>query len=112
MPTLTQSSLSQIPQGLRKAPLWPILITVGLGVLGTLLALRGLDFYRLPIHVRPDHDDYRVLSPTGMVGQGYGFVGTALIFLNLLYLVRKKFERLGRGNKLLRDGKNVYAGGS
>jgi hypothetical protein len=33
------------------------------------------------------------LNPAGLVGHGYGIVGTAMIATNLLYLVRRRFTR-------------------
>lgn len=66
----------------------------------TELMWRGYSFYRLGLADRPAHPDYRTLNPAGFLGHGYGIVGTALIFTNLLYLVRRRFakhipERLG-----------------
>jgi hypothetical protein len=39
------------------------------------------------------HPDYRLLNPGGLLGHGYGMVGTALILTNLLYLVRRRFAK-------------------
>jgi hypothetical protein len=61
--------------------------------LAALLARRGFGFYRLGLTERAGHPDYRLLSPSGIVGHGYGILGTALIFTNLLYLVRRRFAR-------------------
>ena len=61
--------------------------------LTTYLAWRGFDFYRQSLSQRPMHPDYRKLSPSGLIGHGYGMVGTALILTNLLYLVRRRFAK-------------------
>ena len=36
---------------------------------------------------------YRELKPAGLLGHGYGIVGTGLILTNLLYLVRRRFAK-------------------
>jgi len=56
-----------------------------------LLTWRGFGFYRLSVAARPGHPDYDTLNPAGLLGHGYGIFGTALIFTNLLYLVRRRF---------------------
>jgi hypothetical protein len=76
----------------------------------THLLVRGYSFYKLGVADRPGHPDYRTLSPSGFLGHGYGIVGTALIFTNLLYLLRHKFakyisDRLGTVKSWL----NVHA---
>jgi len=62
-------------------------------VAATELMVRGYSFYRLGIADRPSHPDYRTLNPAGFLGHGYGIAGTALIFTNLLYLVRRRFAK-------------------
>ncbi|HEX8791838.1 MAG TPA: hypothetical protein VF765_12880 [Polyangiaceae bacterium] len=61
--------------------------------LATELTWRGYSFYKLGIAERPMHPDYRTLNPAGFLGHGYGIAGTALIFTNLLYLVRRRFAK-------------------
>ena len=75
----------------RRVGFW-ITIFVLLSV-ATLLTYRGLGFYRLNIAERPVHPDYHTLNPAGLLGHGYGIVGTLLIFTNLLYLVRRRFAK-------------------
>lgn len=82
----------------RRRSLAPIVILLVLAVLIVVLAIRGFDFYRLPLPERPDHEDFRVLSPTGMVGQGYGFAAGILVVLNLAYLIRRRFPRVRLGS--------------
>jgi hypothetical protein len=57
------------------------------------LTWRGSSFYRLGLAARPGHPDYHTLNPAGLLGHGYGILGTALIFTNLLYLVRRRFAK-------------------
>ncbi len=74
-----------------------IFTIVVLTILATLLWARGEDFYRLPLAERADHPDFRTLSPSGLVGQGYGVIGFLLILSNLLYLIRRKLAGLPLG---------------
>jgi hypothetical protein len=57
------------------------------------LTWRGFSFYRLGLAARPGHPDYHTLNPAGFLGHGYGILGTALVFTNLLYLVRRRFAK-------------------
>jgi cytochrome b561 len=61
-----------------------IAITVG-------LAYRGWSFYRLSLEDRVEHSEYRTLRPSGMLGNGYGWVAATLVVMNLSYLVRRRF---------------------
>lgn len=67
-----------------------VAITVG-------LAYRGWSFYKLSLEDRPEHAEFRVLRPSGVVGNGYGWVAAMLIVMNLSYLIRRRFggTRLG-----------------
>ena len=79
------------PRTQRRIGLWiTVVVLVGLT---SYLAWRGFDFYRQGLSERPLHPDYRKLSPSGLIGHGYGMVGTALILTNLLYLVRRRFAK-------------------
>lgn len=58
--------------------------------LGTLaFALAHFDFYTLPMEARPVHERYRDLRPSSGLGLWFGLAATALIVLNLLYLLRR-----------------------
>ncbi len=67
-----------------------VAITVG-------LAYRGWSFYRLSLEDRVEHSEFRLLRPSGLLGNGYGWVAAMLVVLNLSYLVRRRFgnARLG-----------------
>jgi hypothetical protein len=71
--------------------------------IATGLAYRGWSFYQLPIDERVEHPDYRTLRPSGLLGNGYGWVAAMLIVLNLSYLIRRRFggARLGSMQKWL-----------
>ncbi|MEZ4362110.1 MAG: hypothetical protein R3B48_18120 [Kofleriaceae bacterium] len=55
------------------------------------LAYRGWSFYRLSMLDRVEHPDFRTLRPSGVLGNGYGWIAAMLIILNLSYLVRRRF---------------------
>lgn len=75
---------------------------IGLGLLLVVGAaavwIRGSSFYLLSSHERFDHPDYRVLSPGGPLGQGYGVIASALVLANLSYLLRRRFARWRMGS--------------
>lgn len=55
-------------------------------------------FYLLDLESRIDHPLYEELRPAGLVGHGYGIVGTALMLTNLLYLARRRLSFLQFGS--------------
>lgn len=69
-----------------------VLIAISVG-----LAYRGWTFYLLSLEDRVEHPEFRTLRPSGVLGNGYGWVAAMLVVLNLSYLVRRRFggARLG-----------------
>jgi cytochrome b561 len=63
-----------------------ILITVTVG-----LGYRGWSFYRLSLEDRVVHAEFRTLRPSGLYGNGYGWVAAMLVVGNLSYLIRRRF---------------------
>src|SRR5262245_36442340 len=55
------------------------------------LAYRGWSFYRLSLEDRVEHPDFRLLRPSGLLGNAYGWVAAVLVVLNLSYLIRRRF---------------------
>lgn len=68
-----------------------LLLTLILVALTVALAYRGYSFYKLPLQDRVEHPDFRALRPSGLWGNGYGWVAALLIVLNLSYLIRRRF---------------------
>jgi cytochrome b561 len=63
-----------------------ILISITVG-----LAYRGWSFYRLSLEDRVEHPEFRLLRPSGALGNGYGWVAAVLVVMNLSYLIRRRF---------------------
>jgi cytochrome b561 len=63
-----------------------VLISITIG-----LAYRGWSFYRLSLEDRVEHPEFRTLRPSGLIGNGYGWVAAMLVVLNLSYLIRRRF---------------------
>lgn len=76
----------------------PWLTVLALAALAAALFWYGRTYYTSPIEARFEHPQYQRLRAAGLVGHGYGIVGTALILTNLLYVVRRIFPRLSLGS--------------
>ena len=79
-----------------------ISVLIGLALLMTLgPGLFGAGYYLTPLQERPFHPLYDLLKPTGLLGQGYGVVGSAMIILGVgLYAARKRIRRLSSLGKI------------
>ena len=76
--------MSEVVEARRmRASVLPWALGILLLVIAGGLWWRGAGYYGLSLEDRVTHGDYRVLGPSGLVGHGYGIVGTALIVLNL-----------------------------
>ena len=61
---------------------------------GVILAgLGGWAYYRTPLNVRGYAPAHALLRPSGPAGQTFGVVGTALMLVPFLYMLRKKLPR-------------------
>jgi hypothetical protein len=88
---MNQSPSLQAPPAPRRIGRWlTIVVIVGLT---TVLAWRGHGFYQKGLADRVMHPEFRTLRPSGLIGHGYGIVGTAMILTNLLYLVRRRLAK-------------------
>lgn len=76
---------------------------LALVVLATAIALgyRGWDFYLLSLEQRVEHPEFRLLRPSGALGNGYGWVAALLIVLNLSYLIRRRLGQARLGSMRL-----------
>jgi hypothetical protein len=59
----------------------------------------GLDYYLTPLVDRFYHPMHKLLKPSGLIGHGYGIIGSILIIIGVaLYILRKRvklFMRMG-----------------
>jgi len=52
--------------------------------------ITGSNFYLTSLMERPHHPGYRSLRPAGIIGHGFGVVGSLMMLFMLLYSVRKR----------------------
>jgi hypothetical protein len=77
-----------------------ILFSLGLVIVGS-SAIYGAGYYLTPLSERPFHPQYDLLKPTGLVGQGYGVVGSFMILSGVgIYSARKRLRILSTLGKL------------
>ncbi len=77
-----------------------VLAIIWLGVAGTAL-VSGLDYYLLPMDQRAYSGLASMYSPTGLVGHGFGIVGTFLIVVGVTgYMARKRLAFLAHAGSL------------
>jgi len=88
----------------------PAFLVLVLLALTTGLALRGWSFYQLSLEDRVEHPDYRSLRPSGLLGNGYGWVAAMLIVLNLSYLIRRRFGGARMGSMRIWLDIHVFTG--
>ena len=77
-----------------------LLVAVWLAVAAGSLAY-GFAYYRLPLADRANSPLDELLKPSGLVGQGYGVIGTLLITVGVgMYSIRKRVPFLRRWGEL------------
>lgn len=86
-----------------------VLGVVLIGVTAVLL-YRGWSFYKLSMEDRVEHADFRRLRPSGIIGNGYGFIAGLLVVLNLSYLVRRRFASARLGSMRVWLDLHVFTG--
>lgn len=77
-----------------------VLFAAGLAIGGTAL-WGGMAYYATPLVERPFSPLHELYAPTGLVGQGFGIIGTLLVVVGVaLYAARKRVPFLARVGKL------------
>jgi hypothetical protein len=77
-----------------------ILVAVGL-LVAAVSAWSGLDYYLTPLTARPFSPLHELYAPTGLIGQGFGIVGSIMIIVGVtMYTARKRFRVMARIGKL------------
>jgi hypothetical protein len=87
-----------------------LLVLLGLCVLAYMLWDQGQTFYLADLESRVEHNDYETLRPGGLIGHGYGIVGTIMILANLLYLARRRLARWSLGSMATWLNLHVFTG--
>jgi hypothetical protein len=82
----------------RRPTLWLVWL-ISLAIL-TWSVTDGFSYYSSPYTERPHHLDYRVFRPSGTMGLLYGYAGTAMMVLMLVYSIRKRTRLLGQSISL------------
>jgi hypothetical protein len=73
-----------------------ILIVIVLFTL-VILTYKGLSYYRTSIEDRFYHPDNKLLKPSGVLGHGFGIIGSFLIVVGVAsYMARKRYHFLSR----------------
>jgi len=61
------------------------------------LVYNGLAYYRLDLTERVYHSDHPLLKPSGLLGHGFGIVGSLMMIIGMgSYMARKRFRFLSR----------------
>jgi hypothetical protein len=73
-----------------------VLFLIAAGLLSTIvLGIHGAGYYNTPLEDRPFHPQYTSLKPTGLLGQGYGVVGSLMITIGvIMYSSRKRWRAM------------------
>lgn len=87
-----------------------LLVLLALSVAAYALWDFGHEFYLSDLESRVEHDAYEALRPGGLLGHGYGIVGTILILANLLYLARRRLARWSLGSMATWLNLHVFTG--
>jgi hypothetical protein len=59
-----------------------------------LLAIYGFDYYTTPLEERFFNSDHNLLKPSGMLGHGFGIIGTLMMIIGVsVYMIRKRFRK-------------------
>ncbi len=75
-------------------------VLVWLAVAGTLLVW-GFPYYITPLQARAYSTYHELLKPSGLVGQGYGVIGTLMMVVGVTgYSLRRRVRWLNRAGKL------------
>jgi len=61
------------------------------------LIIRGSAFYRISIEERFFHSDYKILKPSGILGHGYGIIGSLFMLIGVSsYMLKKRIRSFAK----------------
>ncbi len=71
-----------------------VFFLIAAGLLSALvIGIHGAGYYSTPLGDRPFHPQYSLLKPTGLLGLGYGIIGSTMITVGvILYSSRKRWR--------------------
>ena len=65
------------------------------------LVYAGYDYYRTPLEERFSRPDYNLFKPSGLLGHGYGILGSLFMLIGVgTYMMRKRMRSMARMGKL------------
>jgi hypothetical protein len=96
--------------GRRHSPVLAMLFGLVLAAIVVALAYRGYSFYKLSLEDRGEHLDFRALRPSGVLGNGYGWIAALLVVLNLSYLIRPRWGSAKLGSMRVWLDIHVFTG--
>ena len=71
-----------------------LFLLIGISVT-ILLGVYGYDYYRSPIEERFFNSRHVLLKPSGVLGHGFGIIGTLMMIIGVaFYMIRKRFRKL------------------
>jgi len=70
-----------------------IFLIVGISV-SILLAIYGFEYYTTPLEERFFNPDHNLLKPSGILGHGFGIIGTLMMIVGVsVYMIRKRYRK-------------------
>lgn len=70
-----------------------LIVLISLGF----LIVEGFFYYEIKLEERFFHPDHESLKPSGILGHGYGILGSLMMVVGVgIYMARKRWRRLGR----------------
>lgn len=70
-------------------------------IIAIVALLIGIEYYATPVPLRPYTEGHETLKPTGVVGLGYGYIGTFMMLIGVaLYSFRKRVRWAANLGKL------------
>ena len=70
-----------------------IFLIVGISV-SILFAIYGFEYYTTPLEERFFNPDHNLLKPSGILGHGFGIIGTLMMIVGVsVYMIRKRYRK-------------------
>ncbi len=77
-----------------------LLVLTEIAVLAYLI-YKGYDYYKIPLEERPFSEVHKTLKPGGVLGHGYGIIGTLMMIVGVFgYMLRKRVKVMYRWGRI------------